>query len=209
MSIQENLALGEENRSKSIDARPVGATELAPAGGGVMVEEIAVDEIRRIKRRWARRLATDYHLAVLPLHPYVAPRDPTPENLKAAIDWAKVSAIEEWQHKATRDLTQIDAWLAENPDYNWAYLTTGLIGVDQDTKHDGIANWEAIASEHPPLPKTFKVQSWSGGIHTVYRAPLGPDGERIKTKNSRSKIAPGVDIGGDGGYFRPPDLRRV
>jgi hypothetical protein len=97
------------------------------------------------------------------------------------------------------------------PDANVAIVTgvvSGIFVIEADTVKghgvDGIASISALEGEHGPFPETLMAISPSGSIHRFYRHP----GAGIKVWNSTSKIAPGVDIKGDGGMvIAPPSIK--
>ncbi len=75
---------------------------------------------------------------------------------------------------------------------------SGLIAVDID-KHgerDGMA-W--LADNQDALPDTLTHGTPSGGLHLLFRAPEG-----VTIGNSAGRLAPGVDVRGDGGYILVP-----
>jgi hypothetical protein len=75
---------------------------------------------------------------------------------------------------------------------------SGFFVVDVDVK-DGQPGKESLASlesEHGALPLTLEATTPSGGRHLFFRMPA--DGREVRC--STSKIAPGIDIRGDGGY---------
>ena len=78
----------------------------------------------------------------------------------------------------------------------------GLVVLDLDTKpgRDGL-EWARNAPG--PLPATFTVRTPSGGLHFYFSAPVDP------VSNSSDKIAPGVDIRGEGGFVVGPGSRRA
>ena len=76
-----------------------------------------------------------------------------------------------------------------------------LVVVDVDVKHDGIANWEAIVAEHGPFPQTATHRTPSGGLHLFWDSP---------ETFSNSRLAPGIDIRGNGGQVvMPPSWRMI
>jgi hypothetical protein len=102
-------------------------------------------------------------------------------------------------HDATKDPTQIRRWYEAEPDTNFGIATGGrLLVVDFDPKNGGMASLDKLESEGL-LPETYIVETGSGGRHLYY---LIPDG--VEIKNSAGKLAPGVDIRGDGGYVVAP-----
>ena len=76
-----------------------------------------------------------------------------------------------------------------------------LVVIDVDTKHDGMATWERIVAEHGPFPVTATHRTPSGGLHVFCDSP-----ETIRN----GKLAPGIDIRGDGGQVVvPPSWRMI
>jgi len=71
---------------------------------------------------------------------------------------------------------------------------SGIIVIDLDVK-DGGAGLEWLAANEHRLPRTRRHRTQSGGLHLLFRQPAD---RRIR--NSASKIAPNVDVRGDGGY---------
>jgi hypothetical protein len=70
---------------------------------------------------------------------------------------------------------------------------TGVVVIDVDVK-DGRPGMEWLNENSHRLPQTRTIRTGSGGLHIYLRWP----GQMIR--NSAGKIAPGIDIRGDGGY---------
>lgn len=71
---------------------------------------------------------------------------------------------------------------------------SGLIVIDVDVKNG--AQGDAWLQENADtLPPTRTHRTRSGGLHLVFRAPDG-----VEIRNSASRVAPGVDVRGNGGY---------
>lgn len=70
---------------------------------------------------------------------------------------------------------------------------SGLVVIDIDVK-DNRSGLEWLAANEHRIPTTRRHRTRSGGVHLLFQHP----GHRIR--NSVSKIAPGVDVRGDGGY---------
>ena len=66
---------------------------------------------------------------------------------------------------------------------------------------DGLAALKTLEAKHAPLPETLMAQSPSGSIHRYFNWP------GAKIKNSDGKLAPGVDVKGDGGMVVAPPTR--
>jgi hypothetical protein len=97
------------------------------------------------------------------------------------------------------DLAQIDAWWAETPDANIGIPTgaaSGLFVVDLDDKEgrNGSENWSDLCALHRGDGSPIEHRTGSGGLHLVYAHTEG-------LRNSASKLAPGVDVRGEGGYI--------
>jgi hypothetical protein len=105
-------------------------------------------------------------------------------------------------HAATNDLAQLHEWNNRYPHANWAVRTgpeSGIWVADYDGD-EGHNSRRALEAETGGLGNTAQVRTGSGGLHELYLWPQ--DGETIK--NSASKLAPGVDVRGDGGYILLP-----
>jgi len=74
---------------------------------------------------------------------------------------------------------------------------TALVVVDVDVK-DGRQGGSWLDANSHRLPQTWTVRTASGGLHLYFRWPDQP------IRNSASKIAPGIDVRGDGGYVIVP-----
>jgi hypothetical protein len=75
--------------------------------------------------------------------------------------------------------------------------TTQLIVVDVDVK-DSRQGMDWLNANSHRMPQTYTIKTASGGLHIYLRH----FGERVK--NSQSKVAPGIDVRGDGGYVIVP-----
>ncbi|MET8808136.1 bifunctional DNA primase/polymerase [Streptomyces sp. NPDC004546] len=110
-------------------------------------------------------------------------------------------------HDATTDPDAVRALFAAAPWATGYGIACGraphhLIGIDLDIKNDidGIANFAALADEHGfKVPATITVATPSGGRHLWLR---GPADRTIP--NSVGRLAPGIDVRGNGGYLVGP-----
>ncbi len=103
---------------------------------------------------------------------------------------------------ATDDQNQLGIWLDEYPLAHWGVATgavSGVVVIDLDRKpgKNGVAAFKALAAEHGGITRSYTVRTGSGGLHLYYAHPGG-------IRNSASKIAPGIDVRGDGGYVVAP-----
>ncbi|MFI9269820.1 bifunctional DNA primase/polymerase [Kitasatospora sp. NPDC052896] len=110
-------------------------------------------------------------------------------------------------HDATTNLDRIRALFAAAPWATGYGIACGqtphhLIGVDLDRKNglDGVAALQALAEQHGfVVPDTATVATPSGGLHLWLTAPAG-----VRVANSASKLGPGIDVRGTGGYLVGP-----
>lgn len=104
---------------------------------------------------------------------------------------------------ATTDPRRIIAWWNRWPDANIGVPTgerSGLLAVDVDQP----AGLDALERERGRLPATRTHSTGSGGTHYLYRYPDGPE-----IRNSAGKLAPGLDVRGEGGYVIVPPSATV
>lgn len=116
------------------------------------------------------------------------------------LEGAKEPACPNGFKDATTDPARIrELW--SNPDFNIGTCpeTWGAAVIDLDTKKaDGPGAWTKIAAEHGYTLDTFTTETPSGGRHIFYSGSL---------PTSASKLAPGVDTRGRGGYvLLPPSV---
>lgn len=115
---------------------------------------------------------------------------------------------------ATTDPEQITAWWTATPDANIGIATgpSGLVVIDCDLrigddgtiKTNGLAAWCAVVAEHVAKePRSFEVETPTGGVHIYFRAPA----DRT-IRNSAGKLGVGIDVRGDGGYVVAAPSRR-
>ena len=128
---------------------------------------------------FAKFYAKEMRWDVFPLKP----RDKVP-----AVKWADVASHEE---------NMAIGWFDTDPNANIGIATgsrSGVVVLDIDAEHGGYESLQAIIEVHGLLPKTPVVKTGGGGEHIYFRHP----GDVIR--NSTSRLAPGIDIRGDGGY---------
>jgi hypothetical protein len=107
-------------------------------------------------------------------------------------------------HDASTDPDTIAGWWMRWPTSNIGVATgagSGLVVVDLDGQvgYDSILELQRAAGQ--ALPDTAWVRTPSGGWHAYFRWPGEP------VPNSASKLGPGVDVRGDGGYVvAPPSI---
>ena len=102
---------------------------------------------------------------------------------------------------ASDDLAVVEGWCRQfNP---WMYgIPTGqmndlvVLDVDvHDAERNGYASLKMLEAKGMVLPETLRVKTPSGGMHWYFANPKDAD-----IRNSAGKIAPGLDIRGNGGY---------
>jgi hypothetical protein len=101
------------------------------------------------------------------------------------------------------DAGEIAAWFARWPDANVGIVTgrvSGIVVVDVDAQHGGLASLRELERAHGALPPTVQAITGGGGRHLYFAlgdAPL----------HNRVGIRPGIDLRGEGGcVVAPPSL---
>ncbi len=115
---------------------------------------------------------------------------------------AKQPATPHGVKDATTDAAIIRRWWKAEPLYNIG-IATGLVSKMFALDVDGLGaehELRKLETEHGSLPVT--VETITGrGRHLYYKWPGTP------VRNSAGKIAPGLDVRGDGGYvLAPPSI---
>jgi putative DNA primase/helicase len=104
--------------------------------------------------------------------------------------------------KATTDAKQIQKWWKQWPSANIG-IATGMVSgfwvLDVDPRNGGRESLARLEEEHHELPETRTVLTGGGGYHFYFAS----DGQKARTR----KLAPGVEVKGEGGYVvAPPSL---
>ena len=108
---------------------------------------------------------------------------------------------------ASRDPATIQRWWSRWPEANIAVRTgreSGLVVIDVDPPHGGMLSMRRLVAADGPLPKGPVVRTGSGGAHLYFRHP----GEPVRN-SAGTRLGPGVDIRGDGGYVVVPPSRHA
>ena len=84
---------------------------------------------------------------------------------------------------------------------------SGFFVIDADTPEghdaDGVGTLRQWIEEHGDLPHTIEATTPSGGWHVYFKWP-----EDLEIRNSESKLAPGIDVRGEGGMvLAPPTIK--
>ncbi len=109
-------------------------------------------------------------------------------------------------HDATIDPAIIRQWWASWPDAHIAIRTgvvSGIVALDIDADKGGWESADRLEAEHGPFPPTPTVATGGGGGHLYFCHPGGA------VPNSAGRIAPGIDLRGDGGYVIAPPSGHV
>ena len=128
---------------------------------------------------------------------------PVPPGEKKSHKSAEHSGGRKWGK--TSDPAEIERDWQRWPDANVGIATgpeSGFFVVEADTKEghevDGIASLARLETQHGQMPKTLMAENPSGSLHFYFKYPT----DSSKITNSASKIAPGIDVRGDGGMAR-------
>src|SRR5215472_9095936 len=112
---------------------------------------------------------------------------------------------------ATTDEAQIRAWWGKWPNAMIATPTgpaSGVWDLDPDVdpvkQLDGIAALNQLVAQHGPLPQTLTSITPRGGKHLFFAWDPNVD-----IRNSESKVGPGIDVRGNGGYVILPPSRNA
>jgi hypothetical protein len=103
---------------------------------------------------------------------------------------------------ATVDQGTIRQWWRHEPNFNLAIATgtaSKVFAIDIDNE-DAEAELRKLETEHGALPPSVEVIT-ARGRHVYFQMPNAP------IANSASKLAPGVDVRGTGGYCLSPPSR--
>jgi putative DNA primase/helicase len=101
---------------------------------------------------------------------------------------------------SSTDEEQIKTWWKRWPNANIGVVTGGATGifaldVDIDDEKNGLDTLKDLMKKHGELPFTVTSKTGSGGLHILFKYP------KWDISNSVEKVAGGIDIRGDRGYF--------
>jgi len=125
---------------------------------------------------------------------------------------SKIARIKGWPEAATTDPETIGRWWATWPDANVAIYCkkSGLIVIDVDLHKDkdtgeiidGFKTFDSLVERLGPLPEAWKARTGGGGLHLIFRAPIGAKfvselGPGVETRyNAYIVVAPSVHPSG-------------
>lgn len=114
-------------------------------------------------------------------------------------------------HDATSDATKVRQWWQASPEANIGLNcgASGFTAVDLDYAEDeglvikdGLAAWSKLQADYGINVQTSTSHTPRGGQHLIFAAPAD-----TAIPNSQGKLAPDIDIRGDGGYIvLPPSV---
>jgi len=138
------------------------------------------------------KAAEDYAKSGWFLFP-LRPRDKTPLTAHGLKD-------------ATNKVDVIRQWWSKTPEANIGLNCgkSGIVVIDLDKRgeRDGCQEWETINHMQGPFPETSTSLTGGGGRHLLFKSPDG-----LSIKNSAGRLAPGIDVRGEGGYIvLPPSI---
>lgn len=98
---------------------------------------------------------------------------------------------------ATLNENQVREWWGKWPQANIG-LATGhrFFAVDIDLKDGGEDTWDMLRSQYAPYGNTLEAVTGTGGRHILFAIPSD-----FVVQNSASRLGPGVDVRGQGGYI--------
>lgn len=165
-----------------------------------------MNDLNRSIRDAAVRYATELGWAVFPLFG-VAPSGGCACGKPKCDSQAKHPATENGLINATTDTDQIRQWFNTNKPRNLGIVTgrkSGLAVIDVDYRHGGLESLNTlIAQLGPERFETITVKT-GDGKHLYFRYPSSAE-----LRNSTSRLGPGLDIRGEGGYVVAPPSAHV
>lgn len=141
----------------------------------------------------AIKLAKDYGFAVFPVS------NPVSGDANSG-----KKPLVRWKDEATTDIEKISKWWQRWPNANIGIKTgpdSGIFVLDIDVGEGkvGLESLQALESKIGPLNPALIARTGGGGLHLFFAYPQ--DGH---VPNSAGRIAPNIDVRGDGGYVVAP-----
>jgi putative DNA primase/helicase len=118
--------------------------------------------------------------------------------------WGKKPLIREWPEKSTCEAEILSEWHCQHPGCNWGLACgpdSGVFVLDVDGD-EGAAAVRELCTKFGASWLSTLAATTARGRHLYFQFPQGAE-----IRNSASKLAPGLDIRGDGGYaVIPPSI---
>ena len=138
---------------------------------------------------------TAHGLRVLPAHEITPAGTCSCKAGAACGSPGKHPRIVGWQKAATIDPAQIEMWLRQWPNTNWAVTPDkGLIILDVDPAKGGDDSLRKLCDQYGPLDETLTTLTGGGGFQAFFKTSSDVD-----IKNSVSSIGEGLDVRAKGG----------
>jgi putative DNA primase/helicase len=105
---------------------------------------------------------------------------------------------------ASGDPNRILSWWHRWPEANVAIATGAVAGVmvlDVDPAHGGLASIAALEERHGELSPTWCVETGGDGLHLWFRS------DNTQLRNSAGRVGQGLDVRANGGYAIVPPSR--
>ncbi len=80
--------------------------------------------------------------------------------------------------------------------------------LDVDARGGEAESLRALEGAHGALPPTTRSRTGGGGVHVYFRYPARTPGVE-EVRNSASRVGPGLDVRGEGGYVLVPPSRTI
>lgn len=141
----------------------------------------------------AARKYAEYGWAVVPLHTVKDGICSCRSGAACDKSAGKHPRIHNWQQGERPTVEQVEQWWAQWPDANIGIATGSLSGVVAIDVDDVDAPWPFDQQ----LPDTARIRT-GNGYHLLYQAPDEP------LANSVKRLAPGIDVRGEGGLIVAP-----
>jgi hypothetical protein len=105
---------------------------------------------------------------------------------------------------ATTGQNRIQVCWTRAPHANIGVATGDIIVLDVDPRHHGDESLRALERKYGEIERTPRSLTGGGGEHIFFKSPAD-----VVIKNSASKLGPGIDVRGVGGYIVGPPSRHL